>query len=381
VHRDVKPENVLVRLRRDPAEPDHALLCDFGVAKLESADLALTRAGAFVGTVNYASPEQTRSERLDGRSDQYSLACVLFECLTGAPPFSAASSEEVMAAHREAPRPSASERRRDLVPALDEVLARGMAVRPRDRHATCRELVAAARRATRTAEPEPEPTIAGEAPAPPARRRPRLRAWAVAILALAAAGAVAALVLADGSAPATSERAIRETVAAYAAAEGEEELCPTLSSGARPGCLQRAQTARPTEYEVRRVVIADGVAQVEAVQAEFGDPLELELVLEGDEWLVDEEPAVGWKDPDEVEIAAAVARFGARDPEACDLLTAAIADQCEDILPPAPVTYDFQTVSVAAATAFVSARLDATTVDSYGLVATPAGWRIERVNE
>jgi serine/threonine-protein kinase len=110
VHRDVKPETILLAPSRGAGEPDHAYLADFGIAKLEDAP-SVTRTGAFLGTATYASPEQARAETVDGRSDQYSLACVLFECLTGRPPFAGADVAEVLAAHREARRPRASEHR------------------------------------------------------------------------------------------------------------------------------------------------------------------------------------------------------------------------------------------------------------------------------
>lgn len=143
MHRDVKPENVLVRPRRVRDEPDHAQLADFGIAKLE--DAPGLRTGAFLGTASYASPEQTLGEALDGRSDQYALACVLFECLTGCAAFAGASVAEVLAAHREAPRPRAGDHRPELAGELDEALARGLAVEREARFATCRDLVAEVR--------------------------------------------------------------------------------------------------------------------------------------------------------------------------------------------------------------------------------------------
>jgi serine/threonine-protein kinase len=143
VHRDVKPENVLLAPRRAVGEPDVAYLADFGIAKLGDAP-GLTRTGAFLGTANYASPEQAGAEPVDGRSDQYALACMLFESLTGRPPFAGADVTEVLAAHREAPRPRVSEYRPRLA-RLDETLARGLAVDPDARFPTCRELVAQVR--------------------------------------------------------------------------------------------------------------------------------------------------------------------------------------------------------------------------------------------
>ena len=149
VHRDVKPENVLVAPRRDETEPDHAYLADFGIAKLESAEVALTQTGVFVGTASYASPEQVAGHDLDGRSDQYALACVLVECLTGRPPFRGADADAVLRAHAAAPRPDVSSLRPGLPVALDAVLRRGLAVDRDDRYPTCAALVAAARDAVR----------------------------------------------------------------------------------------------------------------------------------------------------------------------------------------------------------------------------------------
>src|SRR5262249_55295663 len=142
VHRDVKPANVLVR--RD----GHVLLTDFGVAK-DPAGADVT--AMFVGTALYAAPEQiTLASVVDGRADVYALACVMYHCLTGHPPFQGDSQYEVMTKHvTEPPRP-ASEAARGVAAALDPVLARALAKAPEDRHATCGELVAEAAAATET---------------------------------------------------------------------------------------------------------------------------------------------------------------------------------------------------------------------------------------
>ena len=83
LHRDVKPQNVLLS---GTGESEHAYLCDFGLARRLAAG-SLTREGSFLGTAAYAAPEQIRGDRLDARADLYALGCLLYECLSGKPPF------------------------------------------------------------------------------------------------------------------------------------------------------------------------------------------------------------------------------------------------------------------------------------------------------
>jgi len=98
VHRDVKPANILV------GDGDRAYLSDFGVVK-ELSSNGTTRTGTFVGTIEYCAPEQIEGRAVDGRADVYALACVLYECLTGEPPFHRPSEIAVLNAHLHAPPP------------------------------------------------------------------------------------------------------------------------------------------------------------------------------------------------------------------------------------------------------------------------------------
>jgi serine/threonine-protein kinase len=142
VHLDVKPANVLVTSRESAGE--HVYIADFGLTR-RGATGHRTRGGDFLGSPTYAAPEHLRGEPVDGRTDAYSLACVLFACLTGRPPFHG-QVPEVIRGHlnREPPKVT------DFVAlpgSIDEVIRRAMAKNPQARYATCRELMAAARQA------------------------------------------------------------------------------------------------------------------------------------------------------------------------------------------------------------------------------------------
>ena len=145
-HRDVKPENILI------TPDDFAYLVDFGLARA-AKDQGLTQTGSAVGTYNYMAPERFSGDEVTHRSDVYSLACVLDECLTGAPPYRGETIERLITAHLMEPAPRPSQLRPGQVPpALDQVIARGMAKNPRERYSTAGDLANAAHDALATAE-------------------------------------------------------------------------------------------------------------------------------------------------------------------------------------------------------------------------------------
>jgi len=167
VHRDVKPENIL--LTRDGT----TLVGDFGLARALHADDRLTRSGTAIGSPLYMSPEQTNDGEVDGRTDQYSLAAVLYEMLTGEPPFVGRSLEAIVAKRLTDPTPSAR-RLQDTVPEhIDGAIRKAMAPAPADRFATLTEFVQALHASQGSA--TPAPALAATPPAEPARRDPRLR--------------------------------------------------------------------------------------------------------------------------------------------------------------------------------------------------------------
>jgi tetratricopeptide (TPR) repeat protein len=132
VHRDVKPENIMF-------EDGHALVADFGVARAltEAADDRLTESGVAVGTPPYMSPEQAAgSDRLDARSDVYSLGCVVYEMLCGDPPFTGPTPQAVMARQVSERPPSLSIVRPEIPKALEEVVEHALAKTPADRYQT-----------------------------------------------------------------------------------------------------------------------------------------------------------------------------------------------------------------------------------------------------
>ena len=157
VHRDVKPANVLIARE---SSADHVYLTDFGLAKFAVSG-GLTRTGMFVGTIDYAAPEQFEGRRVDARTDVYAAGCVLYNMLSGSVPFPRESEAAIMWAHLSASPPSV----RDAVPTLpdefDAVIARAMAKDPDDRYPSAgdlgRDAVAAADRQRATGRAAPTP--------------------------------------------------------------------------------------------------------------------------------------------------------------------------------------------------------------------------------
>jgi serine/threonine-protein kinase len=136
VHRDIKPENIML-------SAGHALVADFGIARALQAAGAehLTLTGMVLGTPLYMSPEQVGGSEVDGRSDQYSLACTLFEMLSGKPPFTGPSPQAVLARHSIEPVPALRATRDTVPPGVEATVKRAMAKQPGDRFGSMRAFV------------------------------------------------------------------------------------------------------------------------------------------------------------------------------------------------------------------------------------------------
>ena len=222
MHRDVKPPNILI------TGDDFAYLVDFGIASAKT-DERLTQLGTAVGTFKYMAPERFSNDEVDARADIYALACVLYECLTGAPPYRANSTGVLITAHMMEPIPRPSAQNLGVPETFDAVITRGMAKNPNDRYESAGALAAAAHEALsnldqtraqailqhsetspRPTSAEHAPTLIGtptgtvESPAPdteqtssplpvPAPERPRKRWPIIAAVALVVVAAVAAV--------------------------------------------------------------------------------------------------------------------------------------------------------------------------------------------
>jgi YVTN family beta-propeller protein len=214
VHRDVKPANILLAM--DGGAIAHAYLADFGLTKRIGGARGLTASGQVLGTIDYVAPEQVEGGPVDGRADQYSLGCVLFECLTGTVPFRRDSELAVLWAHVHDPPPPIHDHRPELPAALDEAVGRALAKAPEDRYPSCAALVAALQTA-----------LAGTTPAglrhrigrlagrrPGRRRGPRLTRRSSLMLSITAAVlsavllVVAVLLARDGQPPADGPVAV-----------------------------------------------------------------------------------------------------------------------------------------------------------------------------
>lgn len=204
VHRDVKPENVLLT-------PDNfAYLVDFGLARAHG-DPRMTAAGPLIGSCAYMAPERFNGSWVGPQTDVYSLACVLYECLTGQAPFEGMELPQLISAHLHSPPPRPSIMRRGIDKAFDDVIARGMAKDPSARFASAGELARAAFGMTPSAPPPPptstrpfstvypNPDDTGYSPYPapaPEPPRPANRVFGRAPLVVAGAAAILLVVAA-----------------------------------------------------------------------------------------------------------------------------------------------------------------------------------------
>jgi serine/threonine protein kinase/Flp pilus assembly protein TadD len=158
VHRDIKPENILLTRRGE------VLVADFGIARALGAGDSLTQTGMAVGTPAYMSPEQAAGGGVDGRSDIYSLGCVLYEMLAGEAPYTGPTAQAIVAKRFSDPVPSVRRVRPSVPEAADLALQRALALVPADRFSTAFEFAQALQQLVTT--PTALPTVATPAPSP-----------------------------------------------------------------------------------------------------------------------------------------------------------------------------------------------------------------------
>ncbi|MDF3282252.1 serine/threonine protein kinase [Gordonia sp. N1V] len=167
LHRDVKPANILLTEATGPSGNRRVLLADFGIARPILDDTRLTATNLTVGSFAYSSPEQLAAEKLDGRADQYSLACTAYQLLSGSTPFANTNAAALIRQHLTETPPAITTRRRDLSPRVDQVLHRALEKDPNHRYRTCTEFATeltaalAAHPAAPTVAPPPDPSTVG----------------------------------------------------------------------------------------------------------------------------------------------------------------------------------------------------------------------------
>ena len=230
VHRDIKPENILL-------EEGHAVVTDFGVARAIAAAAtreSLTEMGLVIGTLHYVSPEQAAGERhIDGRADMYALGCVLYEMITGVPPFDGDTAESVLRQHIVAePRPLC-DFRKEIPDCVEGAVRKALAKAPSDRWGSGTELMAA---------------LTGETPVPRTSLGRRWRRAAIAI-AIAVVGAAAAVRLFWSAAPSSLavlyfENVTNDSDQAYLAEGLTEEIITRLGDVRRLAVKSRTAVER-----------------------------------------------------------------------------------------------------------------------------------------
>jgi tetratricopeptide (TPR) repeat protein len=206
IHRDIKPENILL-------SDGQALVADFGVARGLGTEGRLTETGFTLGTPTYMSPEQASAGPVDARSDQYSLACVLYEMLTGEPPFTGSSPQVVIAKRLAGPVPRVRTLRETVPQSVDEVLAQALATVPADRFPTAALFAHGLEAAPATHAAERVPSRASVHRAAGERSWPRWRLVSLGLVAvLGLSAAVSALFWRSREAPRSLDAALLAVV-------------------------------------------------------------------------------------------------------------------------------------------------------------------------
>jgi len=264
VHRDVKPGNVLV------ADGDHAYLADFGIAvEFDGSAPGGIVPGEALGTLAYVAPEQIEGGPVDGCADQYALACMLYECLTGRPPFGAERSGlTLLWAHLEEPPPAVTAAVPELPAGLDVVLARGLAKQSGARFSSCGALVDAARAAIEGSAPGALPA-ALDGPSPPLLGRAGEFDWLRQAWAEARRGGPG-LVLISGPRGAGKTRLVAELARNVRGGAGVRYA----SAVGRDDDAVRVLAPPPAKSRPALVVIEDLDAADEAVLARLEDSIE-----------------------------------------------------------------------------------------------------------
>jgi serine/threonine-protein kinase len=236
VHRDVKPSNILL------GRGGVVKLADFGIAqRLDTVAADLTTTGTFVGTARYAAPERLAGQHSTPASDLYSMGVVLFEMLSGHPPYEGDSAITVALAHHRDPVPDVRSAAPWVPPALAAATSRALAKDPADRFGSAAEMRAALPSCTAvmpTAAPAPPAPVATPPVGSPPRRRHRQRWWwALTALLLVVAAGVAALARGDRTDPPTASQTTPAPTTAAPA---------TTTAAAAPATTSAPTTAAPT---------------------------------------------------------------------------------------------------------------------------------------
>lgn len=265
IHRDVKPQNIIV------TSADFAYLLDFGIAQAQG-DSSLTQADTRIGSFSYMAPERFGDEPCTPAADIYSLACVLYEALTADAPFPTHSNEQLIAAHLTTPPPRPSTAHSGVPTSLDTVIARGMAKEPDDRYGSAGALGRAAKRALHTTDeviaasaetmmaPYVPPTVLPAPPVvahfssgttdpgPPARQPlvPLAAVVLVAALLLGGVGLVIGLLLSKSSPPDNSPQAQTSTLAPTSVTVAGPTVYKTVPAPTTPSAPSYTPTATRT---------------------------------------------------------------------------------------------------------------------------------------